>query len=86
MGSAAFVPPAGDTPLCSIPSLACSRGFHIQDLAKQLRDLVESKPSERAVIKMDAAEDPAMAPIYWVSKWIDYSDKYGLGYCLNDAR
>ena len=23
-------------------------------------------------------------PIYWVSKWVDYSDKYGLGYQLCD--
>ena len=23
-------------------------------------------------------------PVYWVSKWVDYSDKYGLGYQLCD--
>lgn len=32
----------------------------------------------------DEAEDPAAMPIYWVSKWVDYSDKYGLGYQLCD--
>ena len=32
----------------------------------------------------DEAEDPAAVPIYWVSKWVDYSDKYGLGYQLCD--
>ncbi len=32
----------------------------------------------------DDAEDPALVPIYWVSKWVDYSDKYGLGYQLCD--
>jgi polo-like kinase 1 len=32
----------------------------------------------------DDAEDPALIPIYWVSKWVDYSDKYGLGYQLCD--
>ena len=32
----------------------------------------------------DEAEDPACIPIYWVSKWVDYSDKYGLGYQLCD--
>jgi polo-like kinase 1 len=32
----------------------------------------------------DDAEDPAAVPIYWVSKWVDYSDKYGLGYQLCD--
>ncbi len=25
------------------------------------------------------AEDPACIPIFWISKWVDYSDKYGLG-------
>jgi len=33
---------------------------------------------------VDEAEDPAAVPIYWVSKWVDYSDKYGLGYQLCD--
>ena len=23
-------------------------------------------------------------PIFWVSKWVDYSDKYGIGYQLCD--
>lgn len=32
----------------------------------------------------EEAEDPASIPIYWVSKWVDYSDKYGLGYQLCD--
>ena len=27
----------------------------------------------------DEAEHPASSPIYWVSKWVDYSDKYGIG-------
>lgn len=29
----------------------------------------------------EEAEDPACVPIFWVSKWVDYSDKYGLGRC-----
>ena len=32
----------------------------------------------------DEAEDPKAQPIVWVSKWVDYSDKYGFGYSLND--
>ena len=32
----------------------------------------------------DEAEDPAYAPVYWVGKWVDYSDKYGFGYQLSD--
>lgn len=34
---------------------------------------------------MDTEEqDPARAPIYWVAKWVDYSNKYGLSYQLSD--
>ena len=25
-----------------------------------------------------------LSPMYWVSKWVDYSDKYGFGYALCD--
>lgn len=27
----------------------------------------------------EEADDPACIPIFWISKWVDYSDKYGLG-------
>ena len=33
---------------------------------------------------LDEAEDPAAVPTVWVSKWVDYSDKYGFGYQLSD--
>ncbi|KAI6184696.1 Serine/threonine-protein kinase PLK [Aphelenchoides bicaudatus] len=29
-------------------------------------------------------EDPASAPMFWVAKWVDYSNKYGLSYQLSD--
>jgi len=29
-------------------------------------------------------EDPAAHPVLWISKWVDYTDKYGLGYQLCD--
>ena len=38
-----------------------------------------------ACLYTDDAEDPAAIPIFWVSKWVDYSDKYGLGYQLCDS-
>uniref|UniRef100_A0A4W2E8U8 Serine/threonine-protein kinase PLK n=1 Tax=Bos indicus x Bos taurus TaxID=30522 RepID=A0A4W2E8U8_BOBOX len=44
-------------------------------------------PSNRkplTVLNKEEAEDPACIPIFWVSKWVDYSDKYGLGYQLCD--
>ena len=33
---------------------------------------------------IDEAEDPAAVPMVWISKWVDYSDKYGFGYQLSD--
>ena len=36
------------------------------------------------ISSIDEAEDPASVPVYWVSKWVDYSDKYGFGYQLSD--
>ncbi|KAL2086438.1 hypothetical protein ACEWY4_017497 [Coilia grayii] len=56
----------------------------LTDLHTQLTSLNRTKPSERAVIRQGEAEDPACIPIFWISKWVDYSDKYGLGYQLCD--
>lgn len=32
----------------------------------------------------DEMSDPDAQPLVWVSKWVDYSDKYGFGYQLCD--
>lgn len=37
-----------------------------------------------APIMEDEAEEPKVAPMVWISKWVDYSDKYGFGYALSD--
>lgn len=58
--------------------------YWLSDLCGQLSAVVASKPAERLSAQIDEAEDPACIPIYWVSKWVDYSDKYGLGYQLCD--
>jgi hypothetical protein len=47
---------------------------------------LELKSEMICLAAADDAEDPACIPIYWVSKWVDYSDKYGLGYQLCDNR
>ena len=59
---------------------------HIDSLEEQLRALMESKFKETDLLPMDRddAADPASMPVYWISKWVDYTDKYGLGYQLND--
>lgn len=57
---------------------------HIKEMLQQLNTVIAAKPSEKAVICQEEAEDPACIPIFWISKWVDYSDKYGLGYQLCD--
>ena len=54
------------------------------DLQRQLDHLILMKPHEKLDKREDEAEDPASAPMLWISKWVDYSDKYGLGYQLCD--
>ena len=56
----------------------------MSDLYKQLTQLIKSRPGSRNPPLEDEAEDPKAQPIVWVSKWVDYSDKYGFGYSLND--
>ncbi|KAM4585255.1 serine/threonine-protein kinase PLK1 [Odontesthes bonariensis] len=57
---------------------------HLKDLLQQLNSIISAKPSDKPVIRQEEAEDPACIPIFWISKWVDYSDKYGLGYQLCD--
>lgn len=55
-------------------------------LIKQLSEIVDGtqKIRSRAVIEPEI-EDPKSGPIHWISKWVDFSDKYGLGYALCDG-
>uniref|UniRef100_A0A3B3CK63 Serine/threonine-protein kinase PLK n=1 Tax=Oryzias melastigma TaxID=30732 RepID=A0A3B3CK63_ORYME len=57
---------------------------YLKDMLQQLNSFISAKPSEKAIIRQEEAEDPACIPIFWISKWVDYSDKYGLGYQLCD--
>jgi len=57
---------------------------YLSDLYTQLKDLIASKPGQKSPHFEDEAEDPRSQPLTWVSKWVDYSDKYGFGYSLND--
>ncbi|VDD92011.1 unnamed protein product [Enterobius vermicularis] len=58
--------------------------YYLSELYHQLNDLVSSRPYSYKVSFADVAEDPAAVPVFWISKWVDYSDKYGLGYQLCD--
>jgi len=52
-------------------------------LRNQMKVVIETC-HKNTVENIDDAEDPALAPIYWISKWVDYSDRYGFGYQLCD--
>lgn len=57
---------------------------HLTDMLAQINTFLVTRPSEKALVRQEEAEDPACIPIFWISKWVDYSDKYGLGYQLCD--
>jgi len=57
---------------------------YLSELHKQLAQLIASKPGSKNPSMEDECEDPKAQPITWISKWVDYSDKYGFGYSLND--
>ncbi|XP_057378391.1 serine/threonine-protein kinase PLK1-like [Daphnia carinata] len=76
-------PATADTPFPAVPSGPSPQQL-LRDLQQQLQKLFVAKPSEKVPILMDEAEDPAAIPMVWVSKWVDYSDKYGFGYQLSD--
>ncbi|RUS69884.1 hypothetical protein EGW08_022352 [Elysia chlorotica] len=61
-----------------------TKDYYLADLCGQLSAVVAAKPGEMPNCQIDECEDPAAIPIYWISKWVDYSDKYGLGYQLCD--
>ncbi|RZB39127.1 Pkinase and/or POLO box domain containing protein [Asbolus verrucosus] len=48
-----------------------------------LAKVLKVKPAKNHVF-LDEMTDPAAQPMIWVSKWVDYSDKYGFGYQLSD--
>lgn len=57
---------------------------HLQLLHSQLTELFASKLKRHLNDLGDENSDPACNPVFWVSKWVDYSDKYGFGYQLCD--
>ena len=63
---------------------AVPRDSYLSDLHKQLLNVMRTNPAAKLHAMEDEAEDPKCSPIFWVSKWVDYSDKYGFGYALCD--
>lgn len=56
----------------------------VQSLYDQLTTLINTKPRMMPNNLGDENTDPAAQPLFWISKWVDYSDKYGFGYQLCD--
>ncbi|VDO26148.1 unnamed protein product [Haemonchus placei] len=52
---------------------------YLSELYEQISSLCNARVA-------DVMEDeaPEAMPIFWISKWVDYSDKYGIGYQLCD--
>lgn len=58
---------------------------NLQSLYRQLTDLLGGKLKCHNSNNLgDENSDPAAQPLFWISKWVDYSDKYGFGYQLCD--
>ncbi|XP_051820691.1 serine/threonine-protein kinase PLK1 [Antechinus flavipes] len=75
-------PPEKEEPIVQEPNGPAD--CYLSDMLQQLLSVNAAKPSDRRLVRQEEAEDPACIPIFWVSKWVDYSDKYGLGYQLCD--
>ncbi|XP_036143219.1 serine/threonine-protein kinase polo isoform X2 [Monomorium pharaonis] len=56
----------------------------LQTLKEQIACVLKTKPAREIISSADELTDPAAQPVIWVSKWVDYSDKYGFGYQLSD--
>lgn len=68
----------------SMPKNNITYRHKIESLTDQLTQLFNSKPQRFAHNLGDELSDPSSQPLFWVSKWVDYSDKYGFGYQLCD--
>jgi polo-like kinase 1 len=58
--------------------------YHLNELDAQLKSLVAKCTNLRRDAVNELCQDPASLPVFWISKWVDYTDKYGLGYQLCD--
>ncbi|TKR86495.1 hypothetical protein L596_011079 [Steinernema carpocapsae] len=54
----------------------------MRDLFDLLSKLLDSY--DASFQNLDDILEPSCRPVFWVSKWVDYSDRYGLGYQLSD--
>lgn len=57
---------------------------YMRQLHQQLVELLRTKATKFTEKDAEEMSDPAAQPFVWISKWVDYSDKYGFGYQLCD--
>ncbi|PAV87290.1 hypothetical protein WR25_15861 [Diploscapter pachys] len=60
--------------------------FHLTEMHQQVLSLISSQFPERSEQEMmlEDEQSPEAVPVFWIAKWVDYSDKYGIGYTLCD--
>lgn len=60
------------------------KDFYLQDLLRMVESVVNCQPDVFYSGNPEDAQDPSAVPFVWISKWVDYTDKYGVGYQLCD--
>uniref|UniRef100_A0A0N5A7B3 Serine/threonine-protein kinase PLK n=1 Tax=Parastrongyloides trichosuri TaxID=131310 RepID=A0A0N5A7B3_PARTI len=58
--------------------------MYLNDLKAQLENLLNNVKTFSS-LPTDEETDPVANPLYFITKWVDYSFKYGLGYELTDG-
>ena len=61
--------------------VSSSKEEHLEILLKMVTKVIHANMDfkNHMIALPEEAEHPASGPIYWISKWVDYSDKYGIG-------
>ncbi|CAI5444153.1 unnamed protein product [Caenorhabditis angaria] len=59
---------------------------YLSSLFQQFKNLLSQNIPDLQIAEaiLDEYQSPECLPIFWISKWVDYSDKYGIGYQLCD--
>lgn len=61
---------------------AMPNDYYLRDLLSMLESVVSRQPERIYSGNVEDAQDPSAVPFVWISKWVDYTDKYGVGYQL----
>ncbi|KAG8182970.1 hypothetical protein JTE90_013422 [Oedothorax gibbosus] len=57
---------------------------YLGELLEMLEKVIAGEPEKKFTGVLEDAQDPSAVPFVWISKWVDYTDKYGIGYQLCD--